>query len=99
MVSLTFKHHSQLLTENTMYTKEGTIQDRREMLRIKVKSLAAGARKIRARGRKSHGMLRDEMRNHRVLDVRRESRSAGLALGFVKGRTLEEMENVSFTPP
>lgn len=82
-----------------MYTKEGTIKDRREMLRVKVKSLAEEARMIRREELRSNGVLRDELHIHRVGIVRAESRTAGLAYGFVRGRKLEQMEPKSFTQP
>ena len=69
-----------------------TIVDRREMLRVKCKSLAAEARIIRAEERRTHGALRDELRNHRVLVVRSEARHAYLAYGFVRGRSYVSME-------
>lgn len=76
-----------------MYAKDKiTIVDRREFLRIKVASLVAETKIIRKAERKTNGVLRDEMRNHRALVVRRESRHAGLALGLIRGRTLEQME-------
>jgi hypothetical protein len=68
------------------------IVDRRELLRIKVKSLAAEARIIRAEEQKSSGQLRTEMHQHRTQDLRIEARASSLALGFIKGRSLEEME-------
>jgi hypothetical protein len=82
-----------------MYTREGTIKDRREMLRVKVKSLAAEARIIRQEELRSSGMLRDELRNHRVIQLRFEARSAHLAYGFIKGRSLVQMENKASTKP
>jgi hypothetical protein len=77
-----------------MYAKDRTtIVDRRELLRVKVNSLAAEARIIRAAERKSWGPLREEMHSHRIKELRQEARLSALALGFIKGRTLTEMEN------
>jgi hypothetical protein len=70
------------------------------MLRVKVKSLAEEARIIRREEHKiPWGMLRRELRDHRVVEVRSESRSAGLAYGFIKGRSLSEMEKYAVTSP
>lgn len=75
-----------------MYDKEGALKDRREMLRIKVKSLAEEARLIRREERRTHGSLREELYLHRIHVVRRHARNAVLAYGLVKGRTLAQME-------
>lgn len=69
-----------------------TILDRREMLKVKVKSLAAEARIIRREEQRTHGPLRAELHWHRIFVVRRASREAGLAYGYVRGKTLEQME-------
>lgn len=83
-----------------MYAKDQvTILDRREMLRIKVKSLAEEAKIIRKEEKRTHSDLRNQLRNHRVLVVRTESRLAGLALGIIRGKTLGSMEPTSHTPP
>ena len=82
-----------------MLTKEGTILDRREMLRIKIKSLAEEARIIRREEHRTRGPLREELYLHRIHDVRSESRAAHLAYGFIRGRTLEQMESKSRTKP
>ena len=79
--------------------KSAVIIDRREMLRVKVKSLAAESRIIRQEEKHSRGLLRDELHLHRVGIVRSESRSACLALGFIKGRTYEQMEKDPGTKP
>ena len=76
-----------------MYEKDRTtIIDRREMLRVKLKSLAEEARIIRREEQRTHGFLRDELHTHRVRVVRHQARITGLAYGFIKGRTLEQME-------
>jgi len=82
-----------------MYTKEGTILDRREMLRVKIKSLAEEARIIRREERRSNGPLRDELHIHRVIAVRSEARVAQLAYGFIRGRAYERLEPKANTPP
>lgn len=83
-----------------MYAKDKqTIIDRREMLRIKVNSLTAEARMIRRAEQKAWGELRTELHAHRVIVVRRTARSAHLALGFIKGRALSQMEHMPYTPP
>jgi len=69
-----------------------TIIDRRELLKIKCLSLAAESRIIRRIERRTRGPLREEIHLHRTREVRMESRLSGLALGLIRGRTLEEME-------
>lgn len=76
-----------------MYAKDKTtIIDRREMLRVKLKSLAAEAAIIRREERRSHGALRHELSLHRRGTVRWASRATHLAYGFIRGRTLEQIE-------
>jgi hypothetical protein len=76
-----------------MYAKDrSTIVDRREMLRVKLKSLAEEAKIIRREEHRTHGALRDELHTHRVLQVRSAARATHLAYGFIKGRTLAQME-------
>jgi len=83
-----------------MYAKDKvTIVDQREMLRVKSKSLAEEARIIRREETRTFGALREQLYLHRILQVRAEARATGLAYGFIKGRTLEQMEPKSFTPP
>jgi len=89
-----------------MYDRQGIIVDQREMLRVKVKSLAAEARIIRQaelREKKRKQRYDDEIRarlhSHRVLDVRRHSRCAHLAYGFIRGRTHLQMENKVIRQP
>lgn len=63
-------------------------------LKIKIKSLAAEARIIRHEELKWPGTsdVRTSLHNHRVMDVRREARSALLAYGFIRGRTYRTIE-------
>lgn len=68
------------------------IKDRREMLRVKVKSLAEEAHIIRREEQRTRGQLRDELHLHRVGTVRIEARATHLAYGLIKGRTVEQME-------
>ena len=81
-----------------MYSKDNVIVDRRELLRIKVNSLAAEARIIRQAERKARSPnllrqgLREEMYFHRTKFLRDEARHTHLALGLIKGRTIEQME-------
>lgn len=83
-----------------MYAKDKTsIVDRREMLRIKVNSLAAEARIIRRAERKAWGELRNELTLHRRGVVRVAARETHLALGLIKGRTIQQMERKAFRPP
>ena len=71
---------------------EGKIVDRREMLRIKLKSLAVEAKIIRHEERKSSGAVRDELREHRVKVVRHHARLTHIAYGLIRGRTIGQIE-------
>ncbi len=74
------------------------IRDRRLFLKVKLKSLAAEAKIIRAmEGR--HPAWRAELRSHRIFPVRREARHTLLAYGFLRGRTLHAIEAKSDHPP
>jgi hypothetical protein len=75
-----------------MQDKAGVTLDRREMLRVKVKSLAAEAAIIRKEERRLRGPLRSELREHRVGAVRSEARLSHLAYNFVRGRKLQIAE-------
>ncbi len=69
-----------------------TVLDRREQLRVKLKSLAEEARIIRKEERRIFGQLREELYRHRIGIVRFEARCSHLAYGFIRGLTLEQME-------
>ena len=76
-----------------MYAKDRTtVIDRREMLRVKLKSLAVEARIIRREEQRSWGPLLNELHLHRVHEVRWAARDTHLAYGFIRGRTLQQME-------
>lgn len=75
-----------------MYTKEGKLQDNREYLRVKVKSLAEEARIIRKEETRTYGAIRDGLHLHRVGVVRYEARATHLAYGLIRGRALERIE-------
>lgn len=66
----------------------------RVYLKVKIKSLAAEARIIRAEERKLPGphATRTGLHLHRVNEVRREARAALLAYGFLRGRWYEQIE-------
>jgi hypothetical protein len=68
------------------------VVDRREMLRVKIKSLAEEARIIRREEYRTHGELRNELHNHRVLVVRPAARNAHVAYGLIRGRPWERIE-------
>lgn len=68
------------------------LADRREMLRVKAKSLMAEAMIIRKEEQRTHGELRNELHHHRTMVVRNEARATNLAYGFIRGKTLEQME-------
>ena len=82
-----------------MYDREGKIVDRREMLRVKVRSLAAESRIIRGEAHRTRGRLRWELNHHRQHVVRKHARNAHLALGFLRGRTIRQMEPCAKTEP
>ena len=82
-----------------MYGKNGSIVDKREMLRVKVKSLSEEARIIRREEQKTRGTLRAQLAEHRRGVLRREARAAHLAYGFILGRSLREMEALRHTEP
>ena len=83
-----------------MYAKDKeTIVDRREMLRVKVKSLMAEARIIRAEERRTFGVLQHELWSHRTNELRREARASHIAYGLIRGLTMEQMERKSYTKP
>ena len=83
-----------------MYDTTGiNVVDRREMLRVKVKSLAEEARIIRQEEHRTKGVLRDELHRHRTWDVRREARASCLAYGFIRGRSYSQMEARCVQPP
>jgi hypothetical protein len=70
-------------------------------LKIKIKSLAAEAAIIRQEELKWHGTssARFNLHQHRVIDVRRESRAAQLAYGFLRGRAYRVMEAKAYDVP
>lgn len=133
-----------------MYSKEGVLIDRREMLRVKIKSLALEAKVIRHEERRTAGAkheatrriyvekmkkareisnelqrrheiaairiefraakaklrprrnpdpLYEQLRAHRIYDVRRESRHSHIAYGLIRGRSLERIETAPKTQP
>ena len=79
--------------------REAVIVDRREMLRVKLKSLAAEARIIRLEEQRTHGTLRDQLYLHRAGPVRAAARATHLAYGFIRGRTLDQMEPTRYSEP
>jgi hypothetical protein len=83
-----------------MYAKDRTtLIDRREMLKIKLKSLAEEARIIRHEERKTHGYLREQLHLHRTGIVRRAARNTQLAYAFIRGRSLVQVEPTAQTEP
>ncbi len=66
------------------------------MLKIKISSLVAESHIIRAAELKckgeNWGHIGEELHKHRVMDVRKELRSAGLAYGYLKGHDYETLE-------
>lgn len=70
-------------------------------LKVKIMSLAAEARLIRAEERNWPGEhdARKGLRKHRIRDVRREARHALIAYGFLRGRSYRQIERVAAQPP
>ena len=72
-------------------------------LKVKIKSLAAESKIIRLEERKTRYVdtegisycLREELYQHRVGDVRQETRSALLAYAYLRGRSLCSTEKTS----
>ena len=89
-------------TTETATKTEKRVHDRRVFLKVKIKSLAAEARIIRAEEGKRKGKDNEEERaglhEHRVRVVRSEQRHTLLAYGFIRGRALEQIEPKSTTP-
>lgn len=85
------------------YDKDRNLIDRREMLRVKIKSLVAESQIIRKDAGKAHrrGNLQifNELTTHRKVQLRISARHTSLALGFLKGRTYKEMEPKSADYP
>ncbi len=79
--------------------KTNKLIDRREMLRVKLKSLAEEARIIRREEQRTHGRLRDELHLHRVGVVREAARATHIAYGLIKGRTYEQIERTAIYGP
>jgi len=80
-----------------MYSKTGEMLDRREMLKIKVKSLAEESRIIRKEERRTIGPLRDELSWHRRQDVRNAARTSHMAYGLIRGRKVDGVERPGST--
>lgn len=73
--------------------------DRRRLLKIKLKSLGAEAAIIRKEEMKAKFskrpevmQLREEMHQHRVRDLRAETRATLLAYSYIRGRTYRQIE-------
>lgn len=80
-----------------MYAKDKTtIIDRREMLRVKLKSLAEEARIIRKEEQRTFGQLQNELHLHRVNELRAEARATHIAYCLIKGRTLAQIEPIRY---
>ena len=76
-----------------MYAKDKeTVIDRREMLRVKLKSLMEEAKIIRKEERRTWGVIREQLWYHRTQDIRIEARATHLAYGFIKGYDRDKIE-------
>src|SRR5436190_16454468 len=77
-------------------------RDRRLFLKLKLKSLAAESRIIRAEERRpnaSRALLYPELRLHRTGTVRSEARHTLLAYGFLRGRSYRQIEAKAGSAP
>lgn len=75
------------------------MRDRRRLLKVKIKHLAAEAKIIRHEERRTrHPTLRSNLAEHRRTVVRDAARNALLAYGFIRGRTIDQMESGSRKP-
>lgn len=69
-------------------------------MKVKIKSLAEEARIIRREEKDPRNIrLRSSLRGHRTWKIRRESRAALLAYGFLRGSSYNEMESNPHNPP
>ena len=82
-----------------MYAKDGTILDKRELLRARLKSLAIEARLLRCEERRTNGEIRAGLYWQRMVVVRQQARHAHIAYGLIKGRSIEQMEAKSASQP
>lgn len=97
-----------------MYDKSGKLIDRREMLKIKLKSLADEARIIRQQehaasrnenwimektGQGIRESLQTELHHHRIFVVRKAARDTHIAYGLIRGKTWQQMEPTAKTHP
>ena len=70
---------------------------------MKIKSLAEEARIIRREESRYKGPIwgptetRNSLHNHRTYDVRNEARASLLAYGFLRGKTLTQIEKSTYT--
>lgn len=92
-----------LVSERAM---NSPIADKRRLLKIKLKSLAAEAAIIRKEEEKAkHSkrpevmQLREEMHEHRVKDLREESRATLLAYSYIRGKAYRDIEGRSDWSP
>jgi len=72
---------------------------RRQFLKVKIKSLSEESRIIRAEEKKvANVYLMGQLHWHRTNDVRIESRAAQLAYGYLRGKTLKQVEKSADRP-
>lgn len=63
--------------------------------RVNIKSLAAEAAIIRIEKRRAKDIwVKNDLHNHRMEKVRPEARLANLAIAYIKGRKIEDVERV-----
>ena len=68
-------------------------------LRVNLQSLVAESRIIRREERRAGIVYRCELHTHRVTTVREETRYTHLALGFVRGRSYQQIERNAHKAP
>lgn len=67
-----------------------------KFLKVKIKSLADESRTIRKEEKRTKdNSVREKLYLHRVKDVRQESRASHVAYGYLRGKTLLQIENKS----
>ena len=73
------------------------VKDDRAYLRVKIKSLAEESKIIKREEYrfKKNDRVRNGLHNHRICNVRNESRAALIAYGYIRGKKFKEIEKNS----
>lgn len=80
----------QLQRSNCKYQRKVSVIHK---LRVNIKSLVGESRIIRVEEKRCGIAYESELRNHRIHDVRFETRAALLALAIVRGRKFKQVED------